>query len=290
MHMKTSIKKTLCAIGLCIITAGGLLTFSRYLGQTQTADLTSISAETEAASSAVEDAVAKLDEMAQNGETMTDAEMEELLSSILSAEQMPEQEEEEDASTSAAQETISANSVPRVEASAPSSASRHPTETTPAASGSAHSAASSAQSPAASAQTPAKNGYDEQLAKLIAQLYIQQDRYERELLEIIRQAHQEYVAYPEEERSLVLKVQVVLSKTGALTELEQDCNAEVDSICAKMETLLKENGQNTALVKEVRKTYDQKKADLKKELLKLTYSGADGSGSAGHWLYDRLGE
>ena len=35
-----------------------------------------------------------------------------------------------------------------------------------------------------------------EIEALVAQLYQQQERYERELLEIIRQAHQEYVAYP----------------------------------------------------------------------------------------------
>lgn len=123
---------------------------------------------------------------------------------------------------------------------------------------------------------------------LVAQLYQQQERYERELLEIIRQAHQEYVAYPEDQRSLILKVQVVLGKTNVLTAMEKDCDAEVNNICSQMTAILKANGRDTAIVREVKKTYTDKKAELKQELIRQTYSGGDGSGSAGHWLYDRL--
>lgn len=109
-----------------------------------------------------------------------------------------------------------------------------------------------------------------------------------ELLEIIRQAHQEYVAYPEDQRSLILKVQVVLGKTNVLTAMEKDCDAEVNNICSQMTAILKANGRDTAIVREVKKTYTDKKAELKQELIRQTYSGGDGSGSAGHWLYDRL--
>ena len=116
----------------------------------------------------------------------------------------------------------------------------------------------------------------------------QQERYERELLEIIRQAHQEYVAYPEDQRSLILKVQVVLGKTNVLAAMEKDCDAEVNNICSQMTAILKANGRDTAIVREVKKTYTDKKAELKQELIRQTYSGGDGSGSAGHWLYDRL--
>ena len=204
----------------------------------------------------------------QDGENMSSSEVEELLEKIAA--------QEENAAGSEASAAASS--------SRPEGASSADTSTAAVSS----SVVSQSQSTSAAASQPQQDECDAQIEALVAQLYQQQERYERELLEIIRQAHQEYVAYPEDQRSLILKVQVVLGKTNVLTAMEKDCDAEVNNICSQMTAILKANGRDTAIVREVKKTYTDKKAELKQELIRQTYSGGDGSGSAGHWLYDRL--
>ena len=46
-----------------------------------------------------------------------------------------------------------------------------------------------------------------------------------------------------------------------LTAMEKDCDAEVNNICSQMTAILKANGRDTAIVREVKKTYTDKKAD-----------------------------
>lgn len=270
--MKETIKKTLCGVGLCAAAAGSLLYFEHhakapYLPVSAPSTAESASAEPES-TSLPETADEKVELLIRGAESMSSAELEQLCAEIAAQEEADETQEETSAGSEAP--AAAASSSPETAASSDSGAS---------------------QAPAASVVSSSpqqQDSCDAQIEALVAQLYQQQDRYERELLEIIRQAHQEYVAYPEDQRSLLLKVQVVLGKRSALTALEKDCDAEVDSICSQMATILKANGRDTAAVQEVKKVYTDKKSELKQELIHQTYSGGDGSGSAGHWLYDRL--
>lgn len=270
--MKNALKKTLCGIGSCAVVAGGLLYFRAHtepspLPVSEPPAAQSAVSEPESNSS-TDTAKEDVETLIQDGENMSSSEVEELLEKIAA--------QEENAAGSEASAAASS--------SRPEGASSADTSTAAVSS----SVVSQSQSTSAAASPPQQDKCDAQIEALVAQLYQQQERYERELLEIIRQAHQEYVAYPEDQRSLILKVQVVLGKTNVLTAMEKDCDAEVNNICSQMTAILKANGRDTAIVREVKKTYTDKKAELKQELIRQTYSGGDGSGSAGHWLYDRL--
>ena len=70
-----------------------------------------------------------------------------------------------------------------------------------------------------------------------------------------------------------------LSVGNECDRIVKDCDAEVNNICSQMTAILKANGRDTAIVREVKKTYTDKKAELKQELIRQTYSGGDGSGS-----------
>ena len=278
--MKNALKKTLCGIGSCAVVVGGLLYFRAHtepspLPVSEPPAAQSAVSEPESNSS-TDTAKEDVETLIQDGENMSSSEVEELLEKIAA--------QEENAAGSEASAAASS--------SRPEGASSADTSTAALSS----SVVSQSQSTSAAASQPQQDECDAQIEALVAQLYQQQERYERELLEIIRQAHQEYVAYPEDQRSLILKVQVVLGKTNVLTAMEKDCDAEVkrhfdlllNNICSQMTAILKANGRDTAIVREVKKTYTDKKAELKQELIRQTYSGGDGSGSAGHWLYDRL--
>lgn len=280
--MKTAMKKTLCGVGLCAAAAGGLL----YFGNRTAAQPLPVEAASAAESAASESASLtgsekeNVETLLQGAESMSSSELEQLLEEIASQEE-----------SSSQQETTAAESGTQEAASSSHAGTIASSNTSSAAAASSSASTSQSQSTAASSVSSSQtqqDSCDAQIEALVAQLYQQQERYERELLEIIRQAHEEYVAYPEDQRSLFLKVQVILGKTSDLTALEKDCDAEVDSICSQMTTILKANGRDTAIVQQVKKTYKDKKSELKQELVRQTYSGGDGSGSAGHWLYDQL--
>ena len=168
-------------------------------------------------------------------------------------------------------------------------AGSHPAESE----ASSAAAGSSSQSGAVS-ETPGSSSAQStadaqaQIDALVAKLYKIEDKFERELLEIIRQAHLEYISYPPEQRGTLKKVAVVMGKVSDISAMEKECDAEVKEITDQMTTILQANGMDTAIVREVQTTYKEKKSALKKELVDQTYSGGDGSGTSGHWLYDRL--
>ena len=97
-------------------------------------------------------------------------------------------------------------------------------------------------------------------------------------------AYSEYMSHPVEERNLVTKVSVVLSKSGELTAAQNQCDAEFAQIMAAMRKTLRENGRDERIADEAEKTYKQKKNALIKELTSQAYSGGDGSGQSGKWL------
>ena len=279
--MKTAMKKTLCGVGLCAAAAGGLLYFENHAAA-QPLPVEAASASESASLTGSEKE--NVETLIQGAESMSSSELEQLLGEIAAQEQSSSQQETA-ASESRTQEAASSSYAGTTASSGTSGTSS--TAAAPSSSSTSQSQGTAASS-ASSSQTQQEDSCDAQIQALVAQLYQQQERYERELLEVIRQAHEEYVAYPEDQRSLFLKVQVILGKTSDLTALEKDCDAEVDSICSQMTTILKANGRDTAIVQQVKKTYKDKKSELKQELIRQTYSGGDGSGSAGHWLYDQL--
>ena len=48
--------------------------------------------------------------------------------------------------------------------------------------------------------------------------------------------------------------------------MEKDCDAEVNNICSQMTAILKANGRDTAIVREVKKTYTDKKQNSSRNL------------------------
>ena len=149
---------------------------------------------------------------------------------------------------------------------------------------SASEAASAPSSTAASSAPTAEELCDQQVAEYIRQIERLQARSEKQLYSIMLSAYSEYMSHPVEERNLVTKVSVVLSKSGELTAAQNQCDAEFAQIMAAMRKTLRENGRDESIADEAEKTYKQKKNALIKELTSQAYSGGDGSGQSGKWL------
>ena len=194
---------------------------------------------------------------------------------------LKEELEEINAENSASSEAVS-EEMPESEAAA-SEESASAESTAPEAS-SASEAASAPSSTAASSAPTAEELCDQQVAEYIRQIERLQARSEKQLYSIMLSAYSEYMSHPVEERNLVTKVSVVLSKSGELTAAQNQCDAEFAQIMAAMRKTLRENGRNESIADEAEKTYKQKKNALIKELTSQAYSGGDGSGQSGKWL------
>lgn len=168
-------------------------------------------------------------------------------------------------------------------------------------SSSAHTASSAAHSTAASAPHSAAESHatasskaettcDEQLAACIRKIEALQTRSEKELYGIIYDAYDEYMGHPASERNLMLKISVVLSKSGELNKAQSACDKEFKEIVTEMRKILKDNGRDQTLADEAERTYKQKKNAMIKELTDQAYSGGDGSGQSGKWLAEKAGK
>ncbi len=163
-------------------------------------------------------------------------------------------------------------------------------------SSSSHTASSAAHSTAAAssshstASSSAEKTCDEQLAECIRKIEALQVRSEKELYGIIYDAYDEYMGHPASERNLMLKISVVLSKSGELNKAQSKCDKEFKEIITEMRKILKDNGRDQTLADEAERTYKQKKNAMIKELTDQAYSGGDGSGQSGKWLAEKAGK
>lgn len=165
-----------------------------------------------------------------------------------------------------------------------------PASSKPAASEAPAASAKPTEAPAASREPTADELCDAKLADYIRQIEALQARSERDLYRIMLSAYDEYMNAPEEKRNLMLKISVVLSKTGDLTRAQNECDKEFNAIIAQMRQTLRENGRDETLADEAEKTYKKMKNDMIKELTDQAYSGGDGSGQSGKWLKEHASE
>lgn len=164
------------------------------------------------------------------------------------------------------------------------------------ASSAAHSAASSeaaASQPAASHSASAvpaasENEVDAQIKKYIKQMEELRTRSEDHLYKYITESYDEYISYPEEKRSIALKVSIVLNKTAELNAAQSQCDKEFNALLAEMRQYLRDNGQDQTVADEAEKAYNDQKAAMSKELTSLVYNSAVGSGDGGTWIRNHV--
>ena len=281
---------------------GESLTYNELLalaGDEQAA--ASVEAELEATSNLEENsALSRLLEEIEAEDASADSEEAEEADSAVSEENTASEAESEastssEAAASSKSEAAASSASSKTASSAVSGAS-HSTaapERDYSSSSSAHTASSAAHSTAeshATASSKAETTCDEQLAACIRKIEALQTRSEKELYGIIYDAYDEYMGHPASERNLMLKISVVLSKSGELNKAQSACDKEFKEIVTEMRKILKDNGRDQTLADEAERTYKQKKNAMIKELTDQAYSGGDGSGQSGKWLAEKAGK
>lgn len=203
---------------------------------------------------------------------------------------------EEVSSSEAASE--SASSSKAESSSSSSSASSSSSSASSTASSAAHSQAASshetassshaASSSAASSRASAESAVDKQIDSYVSQLTNLRQSSQKELYGIIGETYTEYVSHPEEERSIALKVSIVVSKTAKLNSAQSRCDKEFNAILKELRQYLKDNGRDQSIADEAEATYKQQKSAMTKELTDIVYNSATGSGDGGSWIVDHI--
>lgn len=202
---------------------------------------------------------------------------------------------EEVSSSEAASESASSS---KEESSSSSSVSSSNSSSSSTASSAAHSQAASshetassshaASSSAASSSASAESAVDKQIDSYVSQLTNLRESSQKELYGIIGETYTEYVSHPEEERSIALKVSIVVSKTAKLNSAQSRCDKEFNAILKELRQYLKDNGRDQSIADEAEATYKEQKSAMTKELTDIVYNSATGSGDGGSWIVDHI--
>ena len=203
---------------------------------------------------------------------------EEVSSSEAASESASSSKEESSSSSSSASSSSSSASSTASSAAHSQAASSHETAS------SSHAASSSAASSSASAES----AVDKQIDSYVSQLTNLRESSQKELYGIIGETYTEYVSHPEEERSIALKVSIVVSKTAKLNSAQSRCDKEFNAILKELRQYLKDNGRDQSIADEAEATYKEQKSAITKELTDIVYNSATGSGDGGSWIVDHI--
>lgn len=247
MKNKTSLK--LICLALVVALACGLAACKGFGHSSETADPDSGE---EAASTPKTEILASL----------TDKELQELISGEVTIDQIAEKRAE-----AAAESAAASGSADSVSGEAASSGSTAPAETP----GESSSPSQSTESAGSTAEAPAEAAYEAEIRTLINQLYAVKSRAESGLNSAIASAKAEYKALPAEKQTTARKLSICMGKSGQLKSLESSCDKEVEDIVGQMRTILTENGQPTTLADQAMSTYKAEKSAMYSSLMSQLY-------------------
>ena len=104
---------------------------------------------------------------------------------------------------------------------------------------------------------------NEEIAQLVARVYVIQADFLGKLANIEAKARAELHSLPKAEQTKERKVAIGKSHVGEMSKLESQCDGEISAIVSKVRKLLNESGQKTTLADTIQNTYEREKS-LKK--------------------------
>lgn len=182
-----------------------------------------------------------------------------------------------EAASSSASSSDAAHSQP-----ASSAASSHPA--------SSHPASGSEPSSTPSSSASAESAVDAKINAYVQEIKALQKRTQRKLYRAVCDSYDEYIAHPVEERSLALKVSVVLGKSNRLNQIQNECDAEFNTIIKELRQYLTDNGRDQSIADQAEQEYKAEKDAMTKELTNLTYSQVTGKGEGAQWIQDHYAD
>ena len=213
---------------------------------------------------------------------LTDDDLDKLLSGEISLDELTGSASassgaEEDASASVPEQDAAASTdAPEDAASQAGSGTASASASKPGSSssgtGSSSSTASSKTEKPASSASHKPAAYEAEVKALVQQLYGVKARAEAELNSCIAGAKAEYKALPESQQTQARKISIALSRSGKLYSMQASYDREVESIVNQMRTVLKANGQSTALADQAMASYKAQKSAMYAQLKAKLYS------------------
>lgn len=200
---------------------------------------------------------------------------------------------EESAESDSASESEPASSSEAASSSAASSDAAHSQPASSAASShpaSSHPASGSEPSSTPSSSASAESAVDTKINAYVQEIKALQKRTRKRLFDTVSDSYNEYISHPVEERSLALKVSVVLGKSSRLTQIQNDCDKEFNVIIKELRQYLTDNGRDQSIADQAEQEYKAEKDAVTKELTNLTYSQVTGKGEGAQWLQDHYAE
>ena len=200
---------------------------------------------------------------------------------------------EEAAESDAASESEPASSSEAASSSASSSDAAHSQPASSAASShpaSSHPASGSEPSSTPSSSVSAESAVDAKINAYVQEIKALQKRTRKRLFDTVSDSYNEYISHPVEERSLALKVSVVLGKSSRLTQIQNECDKEFNVIIKELRQYLTDNGRDQSIADQAEQEYKAEKDAVSKELTNLTYSQVTGKGEGAQWLQDHYAE
>lgn len=107
------------------------------------------------------------------------------------------------------------------------------------------------------------NQLQAELQGYVNQLYQVEARYQQFLDEMVESTKKEFWSLPKDQQVKEKKMEIVDSKANDLIAEEKVCDAEVETILANIEDVLKRQGKSNDLVSSIRSYYEESKASWK---------------------------
>ena len=109
-------------------------------------------------------------------------------------------------------------------------------------------------------EPPPTDPYSEELASIVAEIYVMREEYIAQLDEMMARARAEYSAKPESERTHSKLVKWASGYISEASVLEKQCDARMDEVLAKVKALAEEYGEDTEIVDTLAYFYAEEKS------------------------------
>ncbi len=109
-------------------------------------------------------------------------------------------------------------------------------------------------------EPPPTDPYSEELASIVAEIYVMREEYIALLDEMMARAKAEYSAKPESERTHSKLVKWASGYISEASVLEKQCDARMDEVLAKVKALAEEYGEDTEIVDTLAYFYAEEKS------------------------------
>ncbi len=108
------------------------------------------------------------------------------------------------------------------------------------------------------AKKPQDNTVNDKVAKLVGEIYVLEATFTSELNALEAWALSQFESLPMEQKA-AKKKELAAIGFPKLAALESECDGKVSAVLSELESVLKNAGQSTELVKQIRDAYEEKK-------------------------------